>query len=183
MKRNMELMNKILINVEKDEPEVAIEGYNEQEILYHKNLLVDEGLILGKPYFDRESEKRRIAAVLIQGLTPKGHDFIDNNGKKDYSKIEKTETNYNINIHGDNHGIASAGNENININSEFNQKFIQLTQAIENSNISNKDQTIKDLNDYKEDKVALQKYLGTLLTRGAEVATLVPAISALLGLG
>lgn len=183
MKRDMELIKKILLNVEKDEPGAVIDGYGKQDVLNHKAYLIDEEYLDGLPLENTEGSLPVVDRVVIFKLTKKGHDLIGNEGKEDYPKIEKTEINNHINIQGDNHGIASLGNENVIINSEFNQKFIQLTQAIENSNISDKTQIIVDLNEHKEDKVALQKYLGTLLTRGAEVATLMPAIGALLGLG
>jgi len=182
MKRNMELIKKILVNVENDESEALIDGYDKQEVLDHKAYLVDERYLDGLPHKNTENRLPIVDRVIIFKLTKKGHDFIMNNGKEEYSKIEKTEINNNINIHGNNHGIASVGNENIIINSEFNQKFSQLTQAIQVSNIKNKNQIIKDLNEYKEDKVALQEYLGKLLTRGAEVVTLLPLIGSLLGL-
>lgn len=115
------------------------------------------------------------------GLTFKGRSFIENDDKKEYYKIEKTEVNNSVKIE-NNHGIAVAGNNNTINNSEFTQKFTQLTKEIQNSNIENKNKIIQELNEYKEDKVALQSYLGTLLTRGAEIATIVPAIGTLLGI-
>ena len=118
---------------------------------------------------------------IFLGLTFDGRNFIENNDSKEYHKIEKTEVHNSVNIE-NNHGIAVAGNNNTINNSEFNQKFTQLTQEIENSNIENKNKIIHELNEHKEDKVALQSYLGMLLTRGAEVATVVPAIGTLLGM-
>jgi len=92
-------------------------------------------------------------------------------------------TTYNtINIHGDNQGIASSGNNNTNNNSEFNQKFTQLIQEIQNSDIGNKTKIIQELNEKKEDKKALQIVLGTLLTKGAEVATIYPSIVSFLSM-
>ncbi len=78
--------------------------------------------------------------------------------------------------------LAVVGNGNTINSSKFNQKFIQLIQEIENSSIGNKAQIIQELNEKKDDKTTLQSSLGTLLTRGAEVATLMPAIGALLGM-
>ena len=90
--------------------------------------------------------------------------------------------NITVTIHGDNRGNMQVGNDNIMNNSEFNQKFTQLIQEIENSSVGNKSQLIQELNEKKEDKTALQSSLGTLLTRGAEVATVIPAIGALLSM-
>lgn len=120
-------------------------------------------------------------SYIFTGLTFKGKSFVENHDAKEYSKIEKTEINNNLSI-GTNHGIAVAGNDNIINNSEFNQKFTQLIQEIQNSNIGDRSQIIQDLNDKKEDKEALQTLLGTLVTRGAEVATLISTIGALLGI-
>ena len=83
---------------------------------------------------------------------------------------------------GKNHGIAISGNNNTVINSEFEEKFTQLVQNIQQTNLKDKSQIINQLNEYKNDNVNLQGYLGQILTRGAEVATLVPAIVTLLGL-
>ena len=115
------------------------------------------------------------------GLTFDGRNFIENNDSKEYHKIEKTEINNSVHIQ-TNHGMAVAGNGNTINTSEFNQKFTQLIQEIKNSSIGNKSQIIQELNEKKEDKIALQSSLGSLLTRGAEVATLIPAIGALLGM-
>ena len=90
--------------------------------------------------------------------------------------------NITVTIHGDNRGNMQIGNDNTMNTSEFNQKFTQLIQEIESSSIGNKTQIIQELNEKKEDKTALQLSLGTLLTRGAEVATLAPAIGTLLGM-
>ncbi|MCB4762162.1 MAG: hypothetical protein LGB05_08430 [Sulfurovum sp.] len=90
--------------------------------------------------------------------------------------------NITVTIHGDNSGNMQVGNDNAMNISEFNQKFTQLIQEIENSSIGNKAEIIQELNKKKEDKTALQSSLGILLTRGAEVATLMPAIGALLSI-
>jgi len=96
--------------------------------------------------------------------------------------IQNITYNHTVNVHGDNQGIASVGDNNINNNSEFNQKFSQLIQEIQRTDIKNGKQIVQDLNERKEDKEALQSYLGTLLTKGSEVATLVSTIGALLGM-
>jgi len=179
MKRDNELIKKILINVENDEANAVIDGYDKQEVLNHKAYLIEEEYLEGQIVRDTESKIPTIGQVSISKLEKKGHDYIMNDGEES-SIIEKTEIN-NINIHGDNHGIISAGNKNM-ISTEFNQKFSQLIEAIQVSNIENKNQIIRDLNTHKEDKVALQEHLGRLLTRSAEIATLAPIIGALLGM-
>jgi hypothetical protein len=117
---------------------------------------------------------------IFRGLTFQGRNFIEHNDSKEYHKIEKTEIYNNLNI-GENHGTAVVGNNNIINNSEFNQKFTQLINEIKNSNIGDKSKIIQDLNENKENKDTLQKLLGTLLTRGTEVATIVSSVGVLLG--
>ena len=96
--------------------------------------------------------------------------------------VQNITYNNSINIHGDNHGSTIAGNNNTINNSEFNQKFTQLTQEIQRSNIENKNQIIQELNERKEDKIELQAYLIKLLPITADIATIVSVIGGLLGM-
>jgi len=98
--------------------------------------------------------------------------------------IQNITYNNTVNIHGNNQGIAVSGNENHSKikYTEFNKKFIELLDEVKASNISDKYKIIEDLESNKEDNIELQSYLGTLLTRGAEVTTLTPVIASLLGL-
>lgn len=120
---------------------------------------------------------------IFTGLTFKGRNFLENNDKKEYHKIEKTEINYNnsVTVGGDNNANIITGNNNI-INNEFNTKFDELIKAINGSNLQNKDLIIQELNSKKDDKESLNKYLGDLLTRTAEITTVVTAVGALIGL-
>ncbi len=178
MKRDNELIKKILINVENGDGNADISGYDERNILEHKAYLIEEKYISGIVHPNTEGKQAIVDMVIIFKLFEKGHDFIMNEGDKINKKIEITN---NIVNNRDNHGIISIGNENM-ISTEFNQKFSQLIEAIRVSNIENKNQIIEDLNTHKEDKVVLQEYLGKLLTRSAEVVTLAPIINTLLGL-
>lgn len=116
-------------------------------------------------------------------LTYQGTSFLENNDKKQYSKIEKTEITYNnnINIHGNNYGNAVRGNGNT-IQSPLDQKLIELIDAISKSQLSDKEQIIAELQHSKESKVSIQQTLGKLLTRGAEVSSLVSMITGILAL-
>jgi len=173
-------MKKILLNVESDQEEKSIDGYDDQAILDCKAQLIDWGYAKGPIHKNTEGSRPFVDRVVIIELTEKGNDFLSNKEKVENIKTEINH-NYHMNIN-ENHGIAVTGNENTIINSKFEEKFMQLTQAIHQTNIEDKNQIIQNLNDYKNDKLKLQNYLGQLLTRGAEVATLVPAIGALLGL-
>ena len=171
MKRDNELIKKILLNVENDDANAHISGYDEKNILEHKAYLVEEKYISGRVQYNTAKQRPIVRQVRIFKLSEKGHDFIMNEENR------KIEINNSIVINGDIHGIISIGNENM-ISTEFNQKFSQLIEAIRVSNIENKNQIIRDLNTRKEDKVALREHL----TRSAEIATLAPIIGALLGM-
>jgi len=120
---------------------------------------------------------------IFMGLTFKGRSFVENNDKKEYAKMEKTEINYNttINTGRDNTGNIIVGNNNM-ITSEYELKFNSLIEAISNSSINDKDSIIEKLQAHKEDKNTIQKILGNLLTRGAEVTSIAASAGALLGL-
>ena len=121
-------------------------------------------------------------SYIFTGLTFKGRNFIENNDKKEYHKIEKTEINYhhNISVGGDNNGNIISGN-NI-ISSEFDKKFHELITAINNSNIQDKQLILEELNNNKNNEISFKKSLGTVITKGAEVASIVSAAIALLSL-
>lgn len=121
------------------------------------------------------------SSYIHRGLTFKGESFLENNDKKEYHKIEKTEINYhhNVNVGGDNHGNIITGNNNT-IVSEFEKKFDALIQAINSSNIQNKEIIIQDLQNNKNDEKSFKKSLGAVLTKGAEFGSIVSAVSALL---
>jgi len=90
-------------------------------------------------------------------------------------------TYQNIHIAGDNNGMAISGNQNNIVNSEFEMNFNKLIQTIMETNLDDKSQIIENLNKNKNNKIELQKYLGTLLSRSAEIVTLAPIIGSLLG--
>lgn len=95
--------------------------------------------------------------------------------------VQNITYNQNIHIGGNNNGMAISGNQNTIINSEFEKKFTQLIQTIRKTNIEDKNQIIQNLNENKNNKIELQKYLGILLSRSAEITTLAPVIGSLLG--
>lgn len=73
MKRNMELIRLLLMDVEGEE-DVDLSPYSDEEILYHKSLLVDSGLVVGKVL---RGEQYEVVAVDITQLSWEGHDFLD----------------------------------------------------------------------------------------------------------
>ncbi|MFJ6030591.1 DUF2513 domain-containing protein [Bacillus toyonensis] len=80
MKRDMELVRNILIQIEENNPRTVVklimeenDKFTEDEIDYHLKLMVDAGLIDGQA-------KRVMGGGLlvnIRGLTWLGHDFLD----------------------------------------------------------------------------------------------------------
>ena len=95
--------------------------------------------------------------------------------------VQNITYNNTVTIHGDNKGNAQVGNGNTINTSEFNQKFIQLIQEIENSNIGNKTHIIQELNKKKEDSETLKSYLHSLLSVASDTASVVSVIGGLLG--
>ena len=95
--------------------------------------------------------------------------------------VQNITYNNTVTIHGDNKGNAQVGNGNTINTSEFNQKFIQLIQEIENSNIGNKTHIIQELNKKKEDSETLKPYLHSLLSVASDTASVVSVIGGLLG--
>lgn len=120
---------------------------------------------------------------IFMGLTFRGKSFVQNQDKKQYSKIEKTEINYHNTVHigRDNNGQVAIGDNN-SFSSELDNKFMDLVQSIHASQLADKDAIIEELKSVKSNKVALQSSLGHLLTRGAEVSSLVSMITGLLPL-
>ncbi len=170
---NAELMKKILLNPE----EKSIDGYDKQTILNHKARLINWGYAKGPIHKNREGSRPFVDAAIILEITEKGSNFLSGNEQTN-TKTEITHNNYNMNIH-ENNGVASVGN-NIIINAKFEEKFTQLIQLIEQTNIEDKSEIVLKLNELKDDKAGLQKYLGMLLSRGAEAVTLGTAIGELL---
>jgi len=120
---------------------------------------------------------------IFMGLTFQGRSFIESNDGKQYSKIERVEVanHTHINVGHTNNGNIVVGNNNT-ITSEFNQKFNGLVKSIQESNLQDKENILRELHIRKNDETALKQFMGTLLSRGAEVASITSAIGALLSL-
>jgi hypothetical protein len=74
MKRDMDLIRKILVEIEESSIEGVPEfdGYEPANVAYHCRLLLDAGLITAADVSSHDGE-----AYLISGLTWAGHDFLD----------------------------------------------------------------------------------------------------------
>lgn len=71
MKRDMDLIRQILLDLEAD-AETAPGTYDQRTIDYHKALLVDAGLVKGRPYYEGGDYK-----ALVEHLAWDGHEFLD----------------------------------------------------------------------------------------------------------
>jgi DNA-binding transcriptional ArsR family regulator len=79
MKRDMELIRKILFHLEdrpllKAETELLIEGYERSVIMYHMLLLAQAGLVDFEP---EKTKTGRIIRAHVLGLNWAGHEFLD----------------------------------------------------------------------------------------------------------
>jgi len=79
MKRDMELIRKILLAVEGSPggwalAELKINGYTEAQTWYHKYLLVDAGLAIG---VDMAVDQSPAPEYVLRSLTWAGHEFLD----------------------------------------------------------------------------------------------------------
>jgi hypothetical protein len=77
VKRDMELVRKVLLAAQDGNQNRAIEGYTEDQILYHKDLVIRHRLAEGTVMPDSTKATEVPAAVYIRKLTWEGHDFID----------------------------------------------------------------------------------------------------------
>ncbi len=77
MKRDMELIRKILINIQDGNRTALVEGYDEDTIKYHEALVIEAGLVEGSAVKNNTVPTEIPAIVMIKKLTWEGHDFVD----------------------------------------------------------------------------------------------------------
>ncbi len=73
MKRDMDLIRLILLNLEAEQ-EMDLSGYSQEQIEYHNYLITKAGLAEGA---DTTSMAQEHPSALLFCLTWEGHDFID----------------------------------------------------------------------------------------------------------
>lgn len=66
-----------MLKAENDDFNIDIQGYSEQEVLYHQKLLIDVGYFNGKIYYNRETAKKEIAGITGMEITWQGYDFLE----------------------------------------------------------------------------------------------------------
>lgn len=120
---------------------------------------------------------------IFMGLTFRGRSFIESNDGKQYSKIERVEVSNHthINIGHDNTGNIIVGSNN-HVKSAYDIKFQELIDIIYKSTLHDKNTVIETLEKHKNDKEATKNILVSLLSRGAEIASITSAIGTLIGL-
>ncbi|MFD1296736.1 DUF2513 domain-containing protein [Lysobacter gummosus] len=77
MRRDMELIRKVLLAVEACISHRLIDGYSQDELRYHQLLLINEGLVDGCFVDDLNHAAEVPTAVMLTRLTWAGHDFIE----------------------------------------------------------------------------------------------------------
>jgi len=79
MKRDMELIRKIMINIQDGDLSGGVLGYDDDTVNYHKALLEDKGLIEADVHYSSRGDKPPDIPdmVMINRMTWEGHDFID----------------------------------------------------------------------------------------------------------
>ena len=79
MIRDMELVRKILLNIERGDLRGGVEGHDIDAVNYHKALLIQANLVEGTPRYSSSGQKPSDIpiGVMIKRMTWQGHDFID----------------------------------------------------------------------------------------------------------
>ena len=77
MKRDMELIRKMLLALEKDQNPHELEGYTKEQLGYHAYLIVDGGLAKGVDSTSRREAQTQIQTALLTVLSWPGAEFLD----------------------------------------------------------------------------------------------------------
>ena len=74
MKRDMDLIRLLLLQIEGEPPAPHLSGYTDQQKLYHLALLIEADLVDGRVVHNGQAE---VAQAHVIRLTWKGHEFLD----------------------------------------------------------------------------------------------------------
>ncbi len=77
MKRDMELIRKILFAIENGEKGDPIDGYSEEKLRYHQALLIEAELVDGQILHGNVTLSEAPVTVFIKKLTWPGHELLD----------------------------------------------------------------------------------------------------------
>src|SRR5437016_885357 len=95
MRRDKELLNKLLLLAEGEEPKPDLSQYSSEQQAYHAAILIDSGLIQGD--VAKDGQENVIAAAIID-LTPQGHDFLERLRSQGKEQLNTDMTKIDIDI-------------------------------------------------------------------------------------
>jgi Hypothetical protein (DUF2513) len=73
MKRDLDLIRRILLALEEEKPE-SLTGENQELVCYHIQLLLDAEYVQGMVVWDRETKPQ---GYVVQRITMSGYDYLD----------------------------------------------------------------------------------------------------------
>ena len=76
MKRDMELVRKILLALESSQENSAFDGYDNYTVKYHEALVIEAGLATGSPMYGGSIPEIPVV-VILTSLTWAGHELLD----------------------------------------------------------------------------------------------------------
>ena len=74
MKRDMDIIRLLLLQVESGEEQAGMADYTESQILYHCELAIEAGLLEGRAIRGSQGD---VQAAKLRKLTWHGHEFLD----------------------------------------------------------------------------------------------------------
>lgn len=77
MRRDMELIRRLLLCAEAEQPVRLIEEYTPEQIRYHQMLAIDAGLLKGKHHAYMNNSSNIPDSVFVEDVTWEGHDFLE----------------------------------------------------------------------------------------------------------
>ncbi|EJC7157885.1 DUF2513 domain-containing protein [Vibrio parahaemolyticus] len=91
MKRDMELIRKLLLTMEENPRQLEVEGYDKNQVKYHTLLLIEAGFLDGNVSDTLANTSVVPSFVSVNRLTWDGHEFLDNIRKEEVWNTIKTE--------------------------------------------------------------------------------------------
>ncbi|HDI3142528.1 hypothetical protein BC490_18530 [Vibrio parahaemolyticus] len=91
MKRDMELIRKLLLTIEENPRQLEVEGYDKNQVKYHALLLIEAGFLDGNVSDTLANTSVVPTFVSVNRLTWDGHEFLDNIRKEEVWNTIKTE--------------------------------------------------------------------------------------------
>src|SRR5436190_11697281 len=90
MRRDEELLRKLLLLAEGGEPKPDLSEYSEEQQAYHAAILIDSGLVEGDTVAGIDG---RVTSAVMIDLTPQGHDFLDRIRRQGKETLRTGESN------------------------------------------------------------------------------------------